>query len=416
MATTHIVGAGLAGLSCAIELVRKGRSVALYEQAARAGGRARSFHDAALGCEIDNGNHLILSGNTATLAYLDTIGARDRLFGPGDAVFPFIDVRTGARWKLHPNRGYLPWWIFSPARRAPGTTARDYWPSLRMLFARREQTVASVLNSNPQARERYWDPFIVAVLNAQPEHAAAILLRPVILETLARGAGGCRPLIARDGLSRALVDPALEWLGTRGATIQYGARVTGLDIDGKRVRALRFSRSTMDLGDGDSVVVAVPPPVAMNLVPGLKGPDRFEPILNVHFRLAQPITPRENVPLLGLIGGTAHWIFMRGDVASVTISAGTPLVEQTGEAIASATWTDVARALDMPPEPMPRWRVIKERRATFLQTPSQCALRPGTKTQFRNLMIAGDWTDTGLPATIESAIRSGRAAAGQLIE
>ena len=114
----YVVGAGLAGLSAAVRLAGEGRRVVLYEAARQAGGRCRSYHDPALGLTIDNGNHLLLSGNAAALDYLKRIGApADALEGPAQAEFPFADLATGERWTLRPNDGRLPWWILD-ARRA----------------------------------------------------------------------------------------------------------------------------------------------------------------------------------------------------------------------------------------------------------------------------------------------------------
>lgn len=113
-ATVHVVGAGVSGLAAAIELTKAGIPVAVYEAAGHAGGRCRSFFDEELGRRIDNGNHLLLSGNGSVLAYLTSIGASGELTGPEFAEFPFFDLLSGERWTVRPNAGRVPWWIFSP--------------------------------------------------------------------------------------------------------------------------------------------------------------------------------------------------------------------------------------------------------------------------------------------------------------
>src|ERR1700733_7538646 len=139
--TVHIIGVGLAGLSAAIKLSGRGEQVVVHEATAFAGGRCRSYHDAALGMTIDNGNHLLLSGNRAALAYLRDIGGTDRLAGPDHAEFPFIDLKSSERWTLRFNDGRLPFWIFDASRRVPGSRALDYLALARLLFAAPGQPV-----------------------------------------------------------------------------------------------------------------------------------------------------------------------------------------------------------------------------------------------------------------------------------
>src|ERR1700722_18783052 len=128
----HVIGAGLAGLAAAVKLAATGRGVVVHEAGDHAGGRCRSYFDAALGCRLDNGNHLLLAGNRRTMEYLDLIGARHTLVGPDEARFPFVDLATGERWVLWPNQGRLPWWLLQRGRRIPGTRAADYLEAWRL--------------------------------------------------------------------------------------------------------------------------------------------------------------------------------------------------------------------------------------------------------------------------------------------
>jgi hypothetical protein len=151
----------------------------------------------------------------------------------------------------------------------------------------------------------------------------------------------------------------------------------------------------------------VPPRPAMALLPGLTGPTKYRAIVNAHFR----ITPPKDAPaLLGVVGGLIEWLFAFPQRLSVTISNGDRLVELPREELAQAIWTDVCKAGGVRGE-LPPWQIVRERRATFEATPEQNALRPGPSTAHKNLFLAGDWTDTGLPATIEGSVRSGNRAA-----
>ena len=415
MARTHVIGAGLAGLAAAVALVRAGRSVSLYEAGNRAGGRCRSYVDSRLERLIDNGNHLLLSGNRSAMRYLEEIGAGDVLVGPATARFPFLDLRSRRRWEVRPNSGWLPWWILRPERRVPDTTVRSYFSALKFPLAGPDRTVADCVAGSGVLFEKFWEPLAVAALNTPAESGAARLLWPVLRETFARGEAACRPRIAKRGLSHAFVDPALAFLRGRGAAARFGCRLRGIDCaDGRAIR-LRFGRETIGIRDGGHVILAVPPSVAAALVPSLTVPEASNTIVNAHFRVPKPAPFPADLPFLGLVGGTAQWIFVRGDVVSITVSAAGALAAEAADEIARRTWNDVATALALDRNPRPVHRVVKERRATFAQTPDEVRRRPGVRTDFRNLHLAGDWTDTGLPATIEGAVRSGQAAARVVI-
>lgn len=410
MSTMHIVGAGLAGLAAAVSLAAAGRRVILYEAGPAAGGRCRSYFDRGLGQRIDNGNHLLLSGNGAVMAYLEQIGARQALRGPGVALFPFLDLASGERWALAPGQGRIPWWLLRRRTRVPGTRLRDYAALLSLRRVTGDVSVASLLGRGPLYR-RLIEPVAIAALNTRPELGLARLLARVLAETLMLGGDACIPTVPRIGLSETFVDPALAWLRARGGALQAGRRVGGLRIEAERVTALETSDGAAALGREDAAVLAVPPWVAASLLPGLRAPDQFETILNLHF-----VTTAEpgRAGFIGLIGGTAEWVFVKAGIVSVTISAANHLADLPAPDLAARVWPDVRAALSLP-GPMPQVRVVKERRATFAATAEQERLRPGPRTGLANLVLAGDWTATGLPATIEGAIRSGRVAAEALL-
>lgn len=421
MGTVHIVGAGLAGLSAAVRIVRSGCGlrVRVYESAGHAGGRCRSFRDTALGCDIDNGNHLILGANPAVFAYLDAIGTRDGLAGPPEAAFPFVDLDAGAHWVLRPNAGRVPWWILSPARRVPGTRAADYARLLRLLLAGPAATVADCLDVRSALFRRLWEPLTVAALNAAPGEASARLLARVVRDTFGGGGKACRPYIAADGLSPVLVAPAVKALERAGSAVHFNARLRALEWDGAgRAVSLLFVGEAMPVGPEDLVILALPPSALARLLPEVVVPEGSRAILNLHYRLPSPMRPGgERVGLVGVVGATAQWLFLRGAILSVTVSAADALMEETEADLLPRIWDEIAAAwaLMEPDRPLPKvpppGRVVKEKRATFLQSPANARRRPGPVTRHANLFLAGDWTDTGLPATLESAVRSGEAAA-----
>jgi hydroxysqualene dehydroxylase len=414
MSRIHVIGAGLAGLSSAITATGAGREVTLYESTASGGGRCRSYFDPELDMRLDNGNHLLMSGNKSAFAYIAAIGARDRFTGPRSPVFPFFDLKTGREWTLRPSRGRIPWWLFFADRRVPKTTLGEHL-ALRKIGREWDDTV---MTETMRHNSLYWlmlEPFSVAALNTRPHEALACLFGAVLRETLLKGGRASLPRVPKEGLSEALIDPAIATLRQRGADILFNRRVTGLFVEQGRVTALATAEGPVTLASDDAVVLAVPPWVAGELLPGITVPDSFESILNVHFKIAlRPEDDFAEAGFVGLVNGTAEWIFFKPDHISVTVSAANKLIDRSAEDLANTVWRNVAKALDLEgtqATEMPPFRVIKERRATVVANVVQEERRPGAQTDIENLVLAGDWTDTRLPGTIEGAIRSGVTAA-----
>jgi squalene-associated FAD-dependent desaturase len=405
----HIIGAGISGLSAAVRLANANYRVHVHEATQQAGGRCRSYFDAATNLTIDNGNHLLLSGNRHALAYARSIGTEAGLVGPKRAQFPFVDIMTGQRWQLDLGDGKLPLWVFDEARRVPDTRLLDYLALAPLVWAGTGKLVGDTIPCKGTLYQRLVQPLLLAALNVDPPEGSAGLAGAIVRETLLAGGQACRPLIARDGLSAVLIEPAIKLLQDKGASIQLGHELRELTMTGSAVGELKFGSDAIALGPDDVVVLAVPPRPAAGLLPGLKTPSKFRAIVNAHFRFDPP---RDAVPILGVVGGLVEWLFAFPQRLSVTISNGDRLVDMPREELALAIWRDICKAAGLPGEtPLPPWQIVRERRATFEATPEQNALRPGAVTSFKNLFLAGDWTDTGLPATIEGSIRSGDRAA-----
>lgn len=390
--TLHVVGAGLAGLSCALAAADAGWSVAVHEAAGHAGGRCRSFHEPKLDRRIDNGTHMVVGGNRAVFDFLKRIGSTDELVGC-PPVFPMLDLDSGRRWQA------------TPLALLPSAIAAAW-----ALRHGKDAGITARLGSLGHFT-RFWDPLAVAVMNTPATDASALVFRRVLARTLWRGQAASRPFLARNGLSETFIEPALKALAAAGAGVHLHHPLRRLSWSGAEPDGLVFDDGEVRLGAGDAVVLALPWAVARSMVPGIPDfPD--SPIVNAHFRLA--VTPAKQSPggFLGLLGGTGQWLFLRGDVLSVTVSAAAGLAERSVDEVAGLLWADAARALSLPGEPA-AVRVIKEKRATIFHTPEMEILRPHPRVA-RNLILAGDWTGTGLPCTIEGALCSGAEAARQL--
>lgn len=413
--TVHIVGAGLAGLSAAVHSLSKGRSVRVFEGAPQAGGRCRTYHDQRLGRDIDNGNHLVLSGNTSVKTYRRLAGAPEGTMTTApEADFPFVDIATGERWHVRMNDGPVPWWPLSPRRRPAGVSLGDMIRAGRILFARPGDTITSLCSASGPARTRFWEPMAMAVINLPPEEASAALMRATALEAW-RDGRLARPMFAPRGLGAALVDPALAMLDAAGAPVAFGKLLKHVDTDGDRVIRLHFARGEpIDIGLDDKVILALPAHRLAEILPDLDLPTETSAILNAHFLLDDPTLLDGKPPLVGLVSALTQWIFVKGDMVSLTISAA-DYVEGSDEseiALLDRLWGETISALDLPGDATyGAGRLVREKRATFLQTPENTRKRPAQTTGLKNLFLAGDFVDTGLPATIESAVRSGERAA-----
>jgi squalene-associated FAD-dependent desaturase len=404
--TVHIIGAGLAGLSAAVKLASAGTHVVVHEGTALAGGRCRSYYDAVTGLTIDNGSHLLLSGNHAARSYLRTIGTEAQLVGPETALFDFVDLATRARWTLDFGNGWLPWWVFDARRRVPGTGLMDYLPAARLLWAREDETVGDRLRCSGTLYDRLMHPLLLAALNVEPPEGSARLAGAVLRETLALGGQACRPLVAGDGLGPAFIEPAIAFLQAHGGSVRFGHELHAMTFANTSVTALDFGEDTVTLDAADRVILAVPPYAAAALVPELIVPTQFRSIFNFHFAVAHADTPR----ILGVVNGTIEWLFAFPDRIAITISNADRFLDQPRDALALTIWKEICDITGLAGE-IPRWQLVRERRATIASTPAECAKRPATTTRWTNLFLAGDWTATGLPPTIEGTVRSGHRAA-----
>lgn len=388
--TLHVVGAGLAGLAAATAAARAGVRVVLHEAAGHAGGRCRSFRDEKLDRVIDNGSHLLLGANRTALAYARAIGGNEAMVAHPPR-FPFVDLDSGACWTVSPDR--LPAGLF------------EIFSALGLPWVGASQSVAARLGRGASF-DRLWRPMCEAILNTAPEDASARMFAWTMRRALLGGARALQPWTFPLGLSAALVAPALATLGSFGAEINFRRRLTDLEPD-----RLIFEETVTGLARHDRVILALPPWALAPILPRPGPPMAVRTIVNAHFRLEHTAQLPGGAPFLGLVHASGHWLFPRQDVLSVTVSAAEPLVDLPAEAIAARLWAEAARAADLPPAPLPPFRIIKERRATLAHDPKTITRRPNHDSGLAGVFLAGDWLASPWPCTIEAAVASGLDAA-----
>jgi hypothetical protein len=238
--TAHIIGAGISGLSAAVRLANAGFKVAVHEATQQAGGRCRSYFDGATGLTIDNGNHLLLSGNSHACAYARAIGTEAGLVGPERAQFPFVDLATGQRWQLDLGEGRLPTWVLDEGRRVPDTTLTDYLKLAPLIWASEDTLVGKSIPCEGPLYQRLVQPLLLAALNVDPPEGSAGLAgaivrepRPPLAPTPAQNALRPGPVTALKNLFLAGDWTATGLPATIEGSVRSGDRAADLVIAAK---------------------------------------------------------------------------------------------------------------------------------------------------------------------------------------
>ena len=440
-----VVGGGLAGITAAIDLRDAGAAETLLESRPRLGGAATSY--ARAGLMVDNGQHVFLrccdnyQDLLARLGVTDSVAIQDRfdvtvLSAGGSARLR----RDALPSPLHLARALLRYPLLSLAERVKvGRAALAFRfadPASPDLDRQRLGSWLGARGQDERARRRLWDLFIVSALNIHGDEASAGLAATVI-KTALLGAGDAADIgMAKVPLGRLHADATAVLLDRLGAQVRLGARAASIERlagGGFRVGLGRGEETQGPEADGqsvvaDAVVLAVPADQAAKLAAsaGVAQPVPwadldYSPILNVHVIYDRRVT---DLPFVAAVGSPVQWVFDKtsqagvasGQYLAVSISAAddvidvptaelrqlfVPALEQLFPAAAGAAIRD--------------FFVTRERRATFRQAPGCGALRPGAATSVPGLALAGAWTSTGWPDTMEGAVRSGHEAAQQLI-
>ncbi|OYT72077.1 MAG: hypothetical protein CFK52_06190 [Chloracidobacterium sp. CP2_5A] len=431
-----VIGGGFAGLSAATALAEQGARVLALERRPRLGGRAYSLRDETTGDAVDNGQHLMMGCYRETLRFLERIGSRHLARAFDAPRVDFLSPDGAASFVCPPLPA--PFHMLAGLLRLGSLSLGDKLGTLRVGWSLRrakrdyraryaEATVADWLREcrqSPRMRERFWDPLVIATLNEPPERAAATLLMRVLHQGFGGSFDDSKMVVSTVGLSELYVEQARRFLEARGGAVRLQSSVKALQVERGRFRGVALT-------NGESVAaeacISSAPPQDVAKYAGALAPTAAHltssPIVSVNLWFDRPIF---DAPFVGLIGTTMQWAFDKRAFTTPTsglrhlalvVSAARQIAHLPAKDLVSLALDDLRRVTSkVNSARLAHARVIKERQATFSATPAAEKLRPQHETSVEGFYLAGDWTDTGLPATIESAVVSGHACAARVLE
>ncbi len=420
-----VVGGGWAGLTCATELARQGYEITLLESARQLGGRARRV--AFDKQPVDNGQHILIGAYRETFSILkklniSTTETLDRR--PLDLLFQYCG---GKKFNLQLPALLTPLNLFIGLLKAKGFSAKDKWRALifgsklfsNSVFYENDISVSELLKKEKQTENNIkalWEPICLASLNTPIDEASARVFVRVLHDTFCRSHKDADIIIPKVDLGSILPDPASEFIEKHSGIIHLSKRVTEININQRHVTGVRCDKDVYKAGH---VVLALPPHACLPLIkdhPALHdiaynlNSFSYNPIVTAYVKY--PASVRPNLPIQALLGTTSQWIVSR-DVAgqagliAVVISGPGPHMQLDNEQLASTIQSELANCF-------PHWpqaddiKIIREKRATYSCRVGIDLLRPNNKTRINGLWLAGDYTKSFYPATIESAVLSGK--------
>jgi hydroxysqualene dehydroxylase len=418
-----VIGGGLAGLSAAVHLASVKIPVTVLESASRLGGRVSSFHDSQFNTQLDNGQHIMMGCYNETLRLIKLINAQDNFYFQKNLEIIFYN--SGKAYPLDANKGFFPFNLVKSLLSFKLLKPVDRFNLLGFITMLPLSSSRDTINMNAlgwlkqhkqgeQLRKIFWNTFIIGAMNTSPEKASAFLLRDILLKVFFSGRNSSVIIIPSKPLTEAFCTPAEDFLKKSGSEIVCSERVLSLEKDRSKNKITKIFTNKRIIKDFSNVISAVPL-YSLNkiLKYDIAGDFRphYSPILSVHFKSEKVLFSER---FIAVTDSPIHWIFKHPEHYTIVISNADDLLILSNEELTNLIIKELKNQFSVSENDIKNLRIIKERRATFTPSADLLFTRPQSRTDFNNLFLAGDWTNTGLPATIEGAVLSGRKAAGEI--
>lgn len=422
-----IIGGGLAGLSSGVYLSRAGINVTILEASPKLGGRSYSLKDNATGDIIDNGQHLLMGCYNYTLDFLRLIGTEHLLPFPKNLSVKFVN-RNAEQSELTASAYFYPFNLLVAFLNFRAISFKErlsaaFFAGKILLYSDKELKRLTVLellrkeNQSDRTIKSFWEIIAAGALNADLDKVSAKLFTDILKQIFLTGGKSFLTLVPQTGLSELYCENALEFIRQRGGEICCSTKIEKLNFERNKIVSIASNKEIFE--NFDFVVSAVPPYALSKLTDNELEEElnlnKFQtsPILSAHLWLKEN---KFKESFYGLIESDVQWVFNHGSYISITISNAEKFINMDHDEIKNIMLCDLKKYFPFFSESsVSQIKIIKEKRATFVPSNEILNLRPGSNTKYKNFFLAGDWTDTALPATIEGAVKSGKTAAENIL-
>jgi squalene-associated FAD-dependent desaturase len=416
-----IVGGGFSGLAAAVYLSNNNYQVELIESSPKLGGRAYSFTDKNTNSILDNGQHILMGCYKETLRFLNLINSKDSLNYQKSMEVNFLD-NEGKLHQLKTPRYFYPFNLLIAILDYKALPVKDRYTIIKFcikLFLTNperigESSVTKWLENEGQhnlIRKSLWEIMAVGALNCNMDDASPKIFGKILKQIFFTGNHSATIIIPAIGLSQVYCDDAVNFIKNKAGSVSTSETVQRVIVESDRVKSVITNKREID--NFDFVLFTIPP-FAITRIEGVPNAIteiakrfKYSSILTFHiwiknFKMVKPF--------YGLIDSRLHWVFDHGNYVTTVISDANNLINKGEQELFEIVKSELKKYLNISDENIIDYKILKDKRSTFIPSPEIINIRPDSKTVLKNLFLAGDWINTKLPSTIEGAVVSARVA------